>query len=193
MFRLTRGTVERLIQKSGTYAPAFSTTKENCMGKPPIASKVKVLGILKCFALGCSRRVFMDYHQMAPNTFTQGLKEFFRAIKADASLSKQYMRSPSLSDIKRITEQHESMKGCMVFLVCWVVLIACTFTGRIVLLPGKNSSRMEDTSTAWLLLKVSLIITFGFGMHLLVTQRLCWQVHSTNAIADCWLIGARVQ
>jgi Plant transposon protein len=117
-FRLTRGTVERLIQACGNHAPAFFTTKANCVGKAPISIEVKVLGILKCIAYGCSGRAFQDYHQMAPNTFTEGLKAFFRALKADSALQGQYMRAPTKSDIKRITDLHERVHGVPGMLGC---------------------------------------------------------------------------
>jgi Plant transposon protein len=117
-FRLTRGTVERLIQACGNHAPAFFCTNSNCAGKPPIAIEVKVLGVLKCVAFGCSGRAFMDYHQMAPNTFTEALKAFFRAVKADSVLQGQYMRYPSPSDIKRITAQHQRVHGVPGMLGC---------------------------------------------------------------------------
>jgi hypothetical protein len=110
-FRLTKGAVERLIQACGNNEPAVFCTKSNCTGKPSIAIEVKVLGVLKCIAFGCSGRAFMDYHQMATNTFTECLKAFFRAVKADAPLQGQYMRSPSPSDIKRITQQHQRAHG----------------------------------------------------------------------------------
>jgi hypothetical protein len=118
-FRLSRGIVERLIQACGNHAPAFFTTKPNCAGKAAISIEVKVLGIIKCVAYGCSGRAFQDYHQMAPNTFTEGLKAFFRALKADKALHEQYMRAPTKSDIKRITDLHEKvhnvpgMLGCL--------------------------------------------------------------------------------
>jgi hypothetical protein len=92
---LTRGIVERLIQACGNHAPAFFTTKENCAGKAPIAIEVKVLGIIKCIAYGCSGRAFQDYHQMATNTFTEGLKAFFRALKADPELQRQSVHEGS--------------------------------------------------------------------------------------------------
>jgi hypothetical protein len=47
-FRLTRGIVERLIQACGNHAPAFFTTKTNCVSKAPISIEVKVLGALCC-------------------------------------------------------------------------------------------------------------------------------------------------
>jgi Plant transposon protein len=110
-FRLTRGIVERLIQACGNHASAFFCINSNCAGKPPIAIEVKVLGVLKCIAYGSSGRAFMDYHQMATNTFTECLKAFFRAVKADTELQGQYMRSPSPTDIKRITDQHLHAHG----------------------------------------------------------------------------------
>jgi hypothetical protein len=110
-FRLTKGIVETLIQACGNNEPEVFCTKSNCAGKPSIAIEVKVLGVLKCIAFGCSGRAFMDYHQMAPNTFTECLKAFFRAVKADTDLQGQYMRSPSPTDIKRITDQHLRVHG----------------------------------------------------------------------------------
>jgi hypothetical protein len=110
-FRLTRCIVERLIQACGNHAPVFFCTNSNCAGKQSIAIEVKVLGVLKCIAFGCSGRAFMDYHQMATNTFTECLKAFFRAVKADTELQRQYMRSPNPTDIKRITDQHLRAHG----------------------------------------------------------------------------------
>jgi hypothetical protein len=78
---------------------------------PLLAIEVKVVGVLKCIAFGCSGRAFMDYHQMATNTFTECLKAFFRAVKADTELQGQYMRSPSPTDIKMITDQHLRAHG----------------------------------------------------------------------------------
>jgi hypothetical protein len=97
VFRLTRGTVERLIQACGNFQPKYFTTANNCAGKAAISIEVKVLGILKCIAFGCSGSAFMDYHQVAPNTFTEGLTAFFRALKADTALQAHFMRHPNLS------------------------------------------------------------------------------------------------
>jgi hypothetical protein len=49
VFRLTRGTVERLIQACGNHEPRyFGNNLTNCAaGKPGISIKVKVLGVLK--------------------------------------------------------------------------------------------------------------------------------------------------
>jgi Plant transposon protein len=118
VFRLTRGIVERLIQACGNYEPKFFTTRKNCAGKEPISIEVKVLGVLKCVAFGCSGVAFMDYHQMAPGTFTEGLKALFRALKKATDLKDHYMRSPSPSDIKRITEQHQRVHGVPGMLGC---------------------------------------------------------------------------
>jgi hypothetical protein len=53
----------------------------------------------------------MDYHQMATNTFTEGLKAFFRALKADTGLHGEYMRYPSKGDVKRVTDLHADVHG----------------------------------------------------------------------------------
>jgi Plant transposon protein len=118
VFRVTRGIVERLIQACGNFEPTHFGERSNCVGKPGIAVDVKVLGILKCVAFGCSGRAFMDYHQMAPNTFTESLKAFFHAIKADTELHATYMRSPDKADVKKITDQHLRVHGVPGMLGC---------------------------------------------------------------------------
>jgi Plant transposon protein len=110
-FRLTRSIVERLIQACGNFEPTFFTEKQSAIGKPAIPIEVKVLGILKCIAFGCSGTAFRDYHQMATNTFTEGLKAFFRALKADKALNGEYMRYPSRRDVKRVTGLHDDVHG----------------------------------------------------------------------------------
>jgi hypothetical protein len=60
----------------------------------------------------------MDYHQMAQNTFTEALKAFFRAVKADSALNDQYTRYPNKQDVKRITDQHLRVHGVPGMLGC---------------------------------------------------------------------------
>jgi hypothetical protein len=115
-FRLTRRIVERLIQACGNHEPRIfgrdvGDGAENCAGKPCIAIEVKVLGVLKLIAYGNASRSYMDYHQMATNTFTEALKGFFRAVRADKELQGHFMRAPDAQDVKRITEQHERIHG----------------------------------------------------------------------------------
>jgi hypothetical protein len=72
---------------------------------------VKVLGVLKCIAFGCSGVAFRDYHQMGRNTTTECIKAFFSAILADPELRGTYLRSPTRADAKRITGLHKEKHG----------------------------------------------------------------------------------
>ena len=125
VFRLTKSKVEQLIQvccrhKLKTFCPGPDAT-----GKPGIRPEVKVLGVLKCIAFGCSGVAFRDYHQMARNTTSKCLKDFFEAITMDEELQQTYLRAPTRADARRISDLHEEkhgMPGMLLSLDCMHVL-----------------------------------------------------------------------
>ena len=76
VFRLTKSSVERVIQSCVRYEPGTFDPGPDATGKPPIRVEVKVLAVLKCIAFGCSGVAFRDYHQMGRNTTTECIKAF---------------------------------------------------------------------------------------------------------------------
>ena len=108
VYRLTKGSVEKLINACCTYEPGyFGVDRKDACGKPAIHVECKVLGILKCIAFGCSGVAFHDYHQMARNIFTTNLKAFFRAILADPRLREKYLWAPTRTDAHRVVALHK--------------------------------------------------------------------------------------
>ena len=125
VFRLTKSKVERLIQVCCRHKPKTFCPGPDATGKPGIRPEVKVLGVLKCAAFGCSGVAFRDYHQMARNTTSECLKDFFYSITADEDLNATYLRAPTRADAKRMSKLHEEkhgMPGLLLSLDCMHVL-----------------------------------------------------------------------
>mgnify|MGYP000260874272 FL=1 len=111
VFRLTKSKAERLMQVCCQHNPKTFCPGPDATGKPGIRPEVKVLGVLKCVAFGCSSVAFRDYHQMARNTTSECLKSFFEAIAIDKDLKATYLRVPTDADVRRISKLHEEKHG----------------------------------------------------------------------------------
>jgi len=110
IFRVSRGTFERIWQTAAKADPYFVYRKNPVDGKA-IHPEVKLLMGLKQLAFGVSPVAFIDYFQMGETSGRFCMKPLVKAVAGDKELRAKCLRSPSRADAKAISNLHEELFG----------------------------------------------------------------------------------
>jgi len=108
-FRISRQRFEIIFQALSAKYSFFRESVDAC-GVRGACPAGKMLIALKTLAFGVSPESYRDYYQMSPtlarlcyDSFTAGIKRIYES---------EYLRFPSVSDLKKILRLHESFHGC---------------------------------------------------------------------------------
>jgi hypothetical protein len=110
VFRITRTIAEHVLTECALVDPFFRATID-CIGKPSICPKVKLLMGLKCLCFAASPAAFVDYCQMSESTGRTSLKTLCQSVAHSDNLAGIYLRKMTRHDAKRVSQLHLNEHG----------------------------------------------------------------------------------